>query len=72
MNIRSKIILPVTMLFAGVLMVLFGRSAGVSADATGISTSSAIYILLTAAGFLLIAVSAIVALFMIASSEDKK
>ncbi len=53
-------------------MVLFGRSAGVSADATGISTSSAIYILLTAAGFLLIAVSAIVALFMIASSEDKK
>jgi hypothetical protein len=31
-----------------------------------------LYILLTAAGFLLISVAAIVALFMIASSEENK
>ena len=72
MNTRSRIILPVAIFFVGLATVLIGRSTGVSADAANLSSNSSLYILLTAAGFLLIAISAIVVLFMIASSEDKK
>jgi len=72
MKTRSRIILPVAILFVGVMTIMFSRSAQVGADATTLGNNSSLYILLTAAGFLLIAVAAIVALFMIASGEDSK
>ncbi len=72
MNTRTRIILPVAILFVGVMTVMISRSAQVGADVTTVTSNSSLYVLLTAAGFLLIAVAAIVALFMIAGSEDKK
>ena len=70
MNIRTKIILPAVIAFAGVVTVMIGQSASVGADTTTVSTSSSLYVLLTAAGFLLVSIGAIVALFIIASGED--
>ncbi|MEI8060670.1 MAG: hypothetical protein WCG99_00015 [Candidatus Berkelbacteria bacterium] len=72
MKTRATIILPVALAAAGIMTVVFGRTAQVGADVTTVTSNSSLYVLLTAAGFLLIAVAAIVALFMIAGSEDKK
>ena len=72
MKTRTKIILPLAVLFVGVMTVMVSKSATVGADTTTLNANSSLYSLLTAAGFLLIAVSAIVALFMIASGGDKK
>jgi len=72
MKIQSRIILPIAILFVGIVTVMMGRTASVGADATSVSSNSSLYILLTASGFLLIAVAAIVALFMIAAGEDQK
>jgi len=72
MNIRTKIILPILTLFLGVMAIFIGRQGQVNADIYSQSGSVTLYILLTAAGFLLIAVSAVIVLFMIASSETRK
>ena len=72
MKSRSSIILPVALAAAGIMTVVWGRTAQVGADVTSATSNSSLYVLLTAAGFLLVAVAAIVALFMIAASEDKK
>ncbi|OIN88905.1 hypothetical protein CO019_00630 [Candidatus Berkelbacteria bacterium CG_4_9_14_0_2_um_filter_42_30] len=72
MNIRTKIILPIIVIFLGIVSIFIGRQGQVNADIYSQSGSVTLYVLLTAAGFLLIAVAAIIALFMIASSETKK
>ncbi|MCX6810627.1 MAG: hypothetical protein NTY30_02755 [Candidatus Berkelbacteria bacterium] len=72
MKSRTTLILPVALAAAGIMTVIFGRTAQVGADAISVTNNSSLYVLLTAAGFLLIAVAAIVALFMIAASEDNK
>lgn len=72
MNKRTKIILPIAIAFVGIITVYVGRASQISADSIAESSNSSLYILLTAAGFLLISVAAIVALFMIASSEENK
>jgi len=71
MNIRTKIILPIVVLFLGIAAIIIGRQGQVNADIYSAAGNSTLYVLLTAAGFLLIAVAAIIALFMIASSEKK-
>lgn len=72
MNTKNKIILPVAIAFVGIITVFAGRASQVSADAITGTEKSSLYVLITAAGFLLISVAAIVALFMIASGEDRK
>ena len=72
MNTRNKIILPVAIAVAGIFTIIAGRASQVSADAVAGVNNSSLYVLITAAGFLLISVAAIVALFMIASGEEKK
>ena len=71
MTKKSKIILPIIVFFAGLALVLVGRQSQVSADIYFQSGTSTIYLFLMAAGFLLIAVSAIITLFIIASDEKK-
>jgi len=72
MKNRKAIILPIVVFILGILAVLTGRQGQVGADIpSAVSANTAIYIFLMAAGFLLIAVAAIIALFMIASGEKK-
>ena len=71
MKIRTKIILPIVIVFLGMAAIFIGRQGQVNADIYSQTGNVTLYILLTAAGFLLIAVAAIIALFMIASSEKK-
>ena len=71
MNIRTKIILPIVVVFLGVMTIFIGRQGQVNADIYSQSGNVVLYVLLTAVGFLLIAVAAIIALFMLANSEKK-
>ncbi len=71
MGKRSKIILPIAIFFAGLAAVLVGRQSQVSADIYSQTGTSTIYLFLMAAGFLLIAVAAIITLFIIASGEKR-
>lgn len=72
MKQRTKIFLPIVIAFVGILAVVAGRQGQVSADVYSQASNTLLYVVLTASGFLLIAVAAIIALFMIASSEDNK
>jgi len=71
MKTRTKIILPIVIFLVGVVTVFIGRQGEISADVTTQIADNSIYVFLMAAGFLLMAVAAIVALFAIASSEKK-
>ncbi|MCX6811999.1 MAG: hypothetical protein NTW79_00015 [Candidatus Berkelbacteria bacterium] len=68
-NKRSKIILPIIVFFAGLFTVFIGRQGEVNADVITANGASSLYFLVVIAGFLLITVSAIIALFVLASSE---
>ena len=70
MKIRAKIILPLILLFVGFFSVVLGRSGQVNADLTSQSVNLAVYAFLLTFGFVLIAISAIAALFFIAESEE--
>ncbi|MDD3086869.1 MAG: hypothetical protein PHH45_02960 [Patescibacteria group bacterium] len=67
----SRIILPSVLATAGVISVMAGRSGQVSADNIYESGSTSLYILLSATGFLLIAVAVIIVLFIIASGDRR-
>jgi len=71
MKERTKIILPVIIFFGGLLTVFFGRQGQVSADVYS-TFSNNLYTFLIAIGFFLIAIAAIITLFIIANSESKK
>jgi hypothetical protein len=71
MRNSTKIILPSVLATVGIIAVMAGRSGQVSADNIYEPGSTSLYILLSATGFLLIAVAVIIVLFIIASSENK-
>lgn len=72
MKDRKIIYLPVVTVILGILLVIAGRQGQVSADIPStVSASSSVYLLLVAAGFLLIAVASIIALFILASNAKR-
>lgn len=72
MKDRKIIYLPVVTVILGILLVVAGRQGQVSADIPStVGASSSVYLLLVAAGFLLIAVAAIIALFILASNAKR-
>lgn len=72
MKNRKIIFLPVISFVLGIFLVVAGRQGQVSANIPSTAgTSGSTYLLLVATGFLLIAVAAIIALFIVASSEKK-
>jgi hypothetical protein len=67
----ARIILPSVLATVGIIAVMAGRSGQVSADNIYESGSTSLYVILSATGFLLIAVAVIIVLFIIASSENR-
>ena len=71
MKNSSRIILPSVLATAGVIFVMAGRLCQVSADNIYESGNISLFILLSATGFLLIAVAVIIVLFIIASGDRR-